>query len=254
MLNSLRREKLREFVEKNGVVTLGQISGLLPDVSLMTIHRDLTYLQEQGLLQKIRGGARYIGAGANEPSFSAREIVNKRQKQLLSEKAVPLLEGVNSIFIDAGTTMMSFARLIPDTTMHIVTTGPNIALELAKKRHSTVELCGGALNKRNLTLSGTAAMEMISHINIDTAFLVASGYGEKCGFTCGKESEAAIKSLVIEKARRAIVLMDTSKVEKLLPYTFARLADIDCLVTEADPEALPEGLILLAGEKHVRLL
>ncbi len=253
-MNSVRREKIRKCVEKNNVVTLEQLTALLPEVSLMTIHRDLNFLEEQGLLQKVRGGARYIGGGASEPAFSAREIVNKRQKQQLSEKAISLLSGINNLFVDAGTTMMAFARLLPDTPMHIVTTSPNIAIELAKKQNPVVDVCGGTLNKQNLTLSGAPAMEMLSRINIDTAFLVASGYTEAGGLTCGKESEAQIKSLIISKARRVIVLMDTSKLDRLLPYTFGRLSDVDYLVTEVAPASLPTELILQAAATSTLLL
>lgn len=242
-MNSMRREKIRAYVEKNNIATLEQLRQLLPEVSLMTIHRDLDYLQEQGLLQKVRGGARYVAGDTHEPAFSAREIVNKQQKLQLSQKAVTLLNGSTSIFIDAGTTTMAFTKLLPDMPLNIVTTGPNIALELAKKRNPVVELCGGTLNKQNLTLSGQAAMETISRINIDTAFLVASGYSGECGFTCGKESEAQIKALVIEKARHVIVLMDMSKMQRLLPYTFARLSDINYFVTEASPRQLPEEFL-----------
>lgn len=253
-MNSVRREKIREYLQKNNVATLEQLCALLPDVSVMTIHRDLNYLQEQGLVQKIRGGARYVDGGASEPAFSAREIVNKRQKQELSRKALAFLSGVNSIFVDAGTTMSAFARLMPDMPVHIVTTGPNIALELAKKRLPVVDLCGGTLNKLNLTLSGSAAIEMLTHINIDTAFLVASGYSDEGGFTCGMESEARIKSLVMEKARRSVILMDTSKLGRLLPYTFGRLGDADCLVTELDPAHLPAGLQKRAADEKISLI
>lgn len=253
-MNSVRREKLREYLEKHNIATISQLSALMPGVSLMTIHRDLNFLQEQGLIQKIRGGARYMGGGASEPAFSAREIVGKSQKQRLSEKAVSLLEGVSSIFIDAGTTMMAFARLLPDCALYIVTTGPNIALELSKKIYPVVDLCGGTLNKLNLTLSGVPALDMISHINIDTAFLAASGYSVKGGFTCGMESEARIKSLVIKRARRAVVLMDSSKLERLLPYTFAELEDVDCLVTELSTDGLPAEIIELAKKANTLII
>lgn len=241
-MNSVRREQICEYVKKNHVATIEQLKTLLPDVSLMTIHRDLNFLQEQGLLLKIRGGARYAAGRANEPAFSAREIVNRSQKQRLSEKAVALLGGVNSAFVDSGTTTAAFARILPDTAMHIVTTGPNIAIELAKKQRIEVDVCGGALNRLNLTISGAPAIEMLSRVNIDTAFLVASGYTGHDGFTCGKESEARIKSLVIEKARCVVMMMDTSKLGNLLPYTFGQLKDVDYLVTESAPQDLPPDL------------
>ena len=253
-MNSVRREKVRTFVEKNGVVTIEQLSAMLPEVSLMTLHCDLNFLQEQGFLQKIRGGAKYVGDGANEPAFAAREIVNKWQKLVLAEKAANFLDGVNSIFIDAGTTMMAFVKTLPDSPFHILTTSPNIALELAKKQFPSIELCGGKLNKSNLTLSGASAIDMLSRVNIDTAFLAPAGYNENTGFTCGRESEARIKSLVIEKARRSIVMMDASKLERLLPYTFAKLPDIDYLVTELEPGKLPQELIKLSSSAGVTLI
>ena len=253
-MNSVRREKARAFVEKNGVVTLGQLSALLPEVSLMTLHRDLDFLQEQGFLQKIRGGAKYIGDGGNEPTFAAREIVNKRQKLVLAEKAAGFLDGVSSIFIDAGTTMMAFAKSLPDLPFHVVTTSPNIALELAKKQFTSIELCGGTLNKSNLALSGNPAALMLKRVNIDTAFLAPAGYSENTGFTCGHENEARIKSLVIEKARRTVLMMDASKLERLLPYTFAKLQDIDYLVMELSPDQLPQKLIELSLSQKVTLI
>lgn len=253
-MNTIRREKIREYLEQKNAATLDELSELLPDVSIMTIHRDLTYLQNQGLVQKVRGGAQYVDGGASEPAFSAREIVNKHQKQEISKKAMPFLYDTNSVFIDAGTTMTSFVRLMPDLPVHIVTTSPNIALELVRKRKPVVDLCGGTLNKLNLTLSGSAAVEMISNVNIDTAFLVASGYSEEGGFTCGIESEARIKSLIIEKARRTVILMDTSKLGRLLPYTFSRLSGIDFLITELDPLKLPEELQICSANENVSLI
>lgn len=253
-MNALRREKLRAFIEANDAVTLGQIAGLLPEVSGMTIHRDLQFLQQQGYVQRARGGARYVHSPAAEPAFAARETVNIAQKRAIAQKAVALLGDTASLFVDAGTTMMAFARLLPDEPRHIVTTGPNIALALADKQHPIVELCGGTLNKANLTLSGGAAAETISHFNIDTAFLVASGYGVDSGFTCGRESEAQLKALVIQKARRAVMLIDTTKLDRLMPYTFAQLDGLDVLVTEKSPQELPEALREAAGRAGVMLI
>ena len=252
-MNGIRREKIREFVELNQIATLNQLSALFPDVSLMTIHRDLSHLQDQGFLVKIRGGARYIANVANEPAFAAREIINKSAKQIIAGKAVAFLAGSSSIFIDAGTTTMALARQMPDIQANVMTTGPNIALELAKKSLITVNLCGGVLNKSNLTLSGDSAVESLSGINIDTAFIVASGYSAHSGFTCGMESEARIKRMVIKKARTSVILMDSSKFDRLLPYTFAVPGDFSCMITNLDPHALPESLLELVQSLRLKV-
>ena len=252
-MNGIRRERIREFVELNQIVTLNQLSTLFPDVSLMTIHRDLSYLQDQGFLVKIRGGARYIANIANEPAFAAREIINKSAKQIIATKSLPFLAGSSSIFIDAGTTMMALAKQMPDIGANVMTTGPNIALELAKKPLITVNLCGGVLNKSNLTLSGDAAIESLTGINIDTAFIVASGYSPQSGFTCGMESEARIKRMIIQKARTSVILMDSSKFDRLLPYTFAVPGDFSCMITDLDPHVLPEPIFELVQSLKLRV-
>lgn len=253
-MNTIRREEMREYIEQEEVVTLDQLTQLFSEVSLMTIHRDLNYLQDQGFLVKIRGGARYIASSASEPAFSAREIVNKEEKKKVAIKAAKLLNGASSVFIDAGTTMMALAREIPNVNLSVTTNGPNIAMELAKNQLITINLCGGVLNKNNFTLSGTTAMESLQNINIDTAFLVASGYDEQSGFTCGLESEADIKQLITEKARTRVMLLDSSKLGRVLPYTFSGLADYDYLITDWKPEKLPEHIQTLAKENNVTLL
>ncbi|MCL2068688.1 MAG: DeoR/GlpR family DNA-binding transcription regulator [Oscillospiraceae bacterium] len=233
-MNTIRREKIRQYVDEHGVATLPQLCVLCPGVSLMTIHRDLSHLEGQGLLVKIRGGARCVSDHSGEPAFAARDIVNRTAKQIIAGKALQFLQGHASVFIDAGTTMMAFARQVPDMQANVVTTGPNIALELAGRPSLAISLCGGMLNKSNLTLSGDAAVESLSHINIDIAFIAAAGYSKGAGFTCGMESEARIKRLVIQKARTRIMMMDSSKLEKLLPYTFADIRDFDRIITDLD--------------------
>lgn len=246
-MNNVRREKLRAFLEANQVVTINQMKEFLPEVSLMTIHRDLDYLQERGLAVKIRGGARYVQGRESEPVFSAREIVNRPAKQRIAKKAVPLLSGSSSIFLDAGTTVLAFARAMPDLSASIVTSGPNIALELCRHKNLGITVCGGTLHKNNLMLTGSAALETLSGINIDIAFLVASGYSSGTGFSCGRESEAEVKRLVTEKARTRVMLLDTSKLGRVFPHTFAHLDQLDAVVTEREPSDLPEEFLKEAG-------
>jgi len=220
----------------------------------MTIHRDLKHLEGQGFLVKIRGGARCVVDHSSEPAFAVREILGQPAKRVIAEKALPLLLSSGSVFIDAGTTMMSFARQIPDMPVNVLTTGPNIALELARHPMVTISLCGGVLNKSNLTLSGNSAMDSLQGINIDTAFIAAAGYSSQTGFTCGMESEARIKKLIIEKARTRIIMIDSSKFERILPYTFANLHNFDYMLTDLDPQELPDILANAVKDLSLRVL
>ena len=48
-----------------------------------------------------------------------------------------------------------------------------------------------------------------------------------------------LKRAVIASARRVIMMMDSSKLNQILPFTFARLPDIDMFITDSKaPESI----------------
>ena len=51
-MNRIRQEKIINYVENKNIATIKELQKLLPDVSLMTIHRDLDALERQGVLAK----------------------------------------------------------------------------------------------------------------------------------------------------------------------------------------------------------
>ena len=94
-------------------------------------------------------------------------------------------------------------------------------------------------------MSGMNAASMIGEVNIDTAFIAASGYSIDNGFTSGSYTESELKREVICKARRTIVLMDSRKVNRVMAFTFASLENVDVLVSDG---ALPAEEQQLAEE------
>ena len=55
-----RREKVLTLLRENGTVMLKELEKLFPEVSSMTLRRDLEYFENLGEAVRIRGGARYI--------------------------------------------------------------------------------------------------------------------------------------------------------------------------------------------------
>lgn len=63
--------------------------------------------------------------------------------------------------------------------------------------------------------------------------MTATGFIKDTGsFTCGSQSEAEVKRAVIKKADNVIMLLDSSKVNKKTPYTFAVLSDVNSMVVD----------------------
>ncbi len=237
-MNILRREKMKNFIRKKGIVSLKELSGVFSGVSLMTIHRDLDFLAKEGFISRIRGGAKYIeSSDKSDTALEPADISNKPQKDIVAQKAVEFVQEGSSIFLDGGTTMLELAKIIPDLYINVMTNGPNIALEIAEKTKPSIVLCGGVLNRKNLSIFGYYTTDMLSKVNIDIAFIAASGYSQEGGFTCGFEEQAKLRRLLIEKARCVIILMDSTKFGKMLPYTFAKMEDVNYLITDRTPSS-----------------
>ena len=253
MLNQIRKQKIAEYINEKGVASIKELNALFPEISVMTIHRDLEKLEKEGIIIRTRGGAisgkRQLSA--SETSLTTRENTNSDAKMMIAKKAISLIEEGNSIFIDAGTTALALAREMPDMKLNIFTTAPNIAVELSQLEHPTIYMCGGMLNKANQAISGSATLKMLEDVNITVAFIGVSGYSSSSHFTCGKEEEKQVKQLVMAKAFKNVILMDDSKYGQVLPFTFGRLEDTDVVVSNGK---LPEEFTVQAEEEGTMIL
>lgn len=226
---------LKEFIDKNGKVTLHELECTFTNVSSMTLRRDLARLEEQNAVLRIPGGALSVNSvlRAKEADFSERINFNTAEKIEIAEKAVALVEPQSCVFIDGGSTTTYFARALPDDNFYVLTNALVIAETILRKEKPTVALLGGDLRKNNFITVGQTCSDYIDKINIQTAVMTATGFIKDIGgFTCGNQAEADVKRHVIKKADFVIMLLDSSKVNKKTPYTFASLSDINCMVVD----------------------
>ncbi|MBR7143274.1 MAG: DeoR/GlpR transcriptional regulator [Clostridia bacterium] len=236
-MSESRRARIREMLNSQPYVSLKQLEAEFPSYSSMTLRRDLEYFEKIGEVIRVRGGARSVKhlSHAQEEVYSRREAENPAAKKSIALQAIRLIEPGRSYFFDSGTSIMNLARILPDERLFVITSGPNIALEIIKKQHPTVSVVGGVLNRDNISLSGNASLHFLDSLNIDIAFIAPTGFSQETGFTCGNSAEAELKKYIMAKARTVVVLMDASKFDRSLPYTFGRSEDVDILLTDRMP-------------------
>lgn len=247
---SIRQEQIREYIEQKNVVTIKELQALFPNVSLMTIHRDLDALERSGYAVKFRGGAKSVRL-TGDPEFNVRMRENNTGKSAMAAKAMELIQPHSAVFLDASTTNLAIAKSLPDINVNIFTTGPSIALELCRLHNPVVTLCCGTINRKNLAVSGQNTLQMLDSVNIDLAFIGVSGCSVEAGFTCGTEADMLVKRKVIQKARTSVVMCGHEKFSCLMPYTFAALSEVDYLISDAP---VPEAVAQAAQQAGVTLL
>ena len=240
----MKRERISEIAElldKRGKLTLKQLGEYFPKVSLMTLRRDLFLLEEEGRIIRVRGGAmsvKDVQKTSGEP-YVKKTAIHSDEKIEIAQKAAGLIDVGASIFIDAGTTALYLAKEMPDVYCNVFTNGLAVATELCKKKNVVVNLLGGPLIKDNLSTASSFSSVYFADTNFELAIISAAAFTPENGFSCESHLEADLFRLIRKKAKFTYMMLDSSKIGKIKPYTFARAEDINVLITDAE---FPEGL------------
>ena len=75
-----RREKIRAVLTEKAFVSYEELFAMFPDVSQMTVRRDIDYFEQRGDAVKVRGGARsmrFITESSDE-AYASRMNENVR--------------------------------------------------------------------------------------------------------------------------------------------------------------------------------
>ncbi len=258
MLND-RQKSILDIIDEQGDVSLNELSQAFSDVSVMTLRRDLLQLEQQGHVLRNKGGAvslkklaEHSQIPGEENEYGLRARANIGAKKIIAEKALKLVRKGCSIYLDAGSTIMALARMLPNEHFNIITNATNVSQEIIERTNTSVVILGGNLNRNTLSVSGPSAIKSIDRINIEMAFMSASAFTLETGFTVSNVYEAELKRKVISKAKKRIMLMDSSKIGKDLMYTLADFQDIDILITEKDK--LPSDIMRVAKAKNIEIL
>ena len=205
----IRRNAIVELVNKYGTVSFSQIKEQFSNVSEMTLRTDLKALDEAKEIVRIHGGAKSVQLVIGTDDYLTRRAVrNIQAKQEIARKALKLIQPDTAIFMDSGSTTTELAKIFPDQSNLIYTTGLSCATELANLTKPVIMLPGGQLNRYSISVYGISAIRELEQVNFHQTFLGVTGYSMKAGFTCGNNEEAMLKRTAIEQAEQVVVLMD----------------------------------------------
>ncbi len=240
-----RQQAILAYLAKHEEASNADLMEAAGSCSVMTQWRDLKELEEDGKIFRYRGGASLIQDGTTgdgrEINFNRRIRQNTGAKESIAQIAASLITPDRSYYLDAGSTIFTLTRFLRDGNYYFVTSAANTAAELAQRMHCEVTLLGGQVNMNTLSCSGEMAEHFLARLSIDIAVMASSGYVLGSSFTSGQLAEASLKKKVIEKAGLTIMLMDSGKLTRRHPFTFASLSDIDLVICDEDiPEAFRE--------------
>lgn len=226
-----REDEIIHLLMENKIVKANDLAGHF-GVSMETIRRDLSALEERHLIRRVHGGAVLNNPVSEEPDYERREIDNFEQKVRIGKRAAQLVEDGDSIIIDIGTTALEFARFLKDKRITVFTNSIKIAYELMQSEMVNTILLGGKVRMGEGTMSGYWAEEMIDCFYVDKLFLGVGALHPEKGLTDYHIEETHLRRHYLKQSRRVIALADYSKIGIHAMNLVCPVKQLDILVTD----------------------
>lgn len=242
-----RQSKILEILANGERASVNVLSKEL-SVSPVTIRQDLGYLEQEGLLKRVHGGA--VLGGSDD--IMSRLGINYEKKILVARTAANLVKDGETIIIEAGSVNALFAKeLLNHSNLTVLTTNLYIAREMRKGKHIQVIVLGGIYQHQSESLVGQVTKSFIEQINFGKAFIGIDGFSPEAGFTCKDMMRAEIAAKIIERSRATYVLTDSSKFGRSELQTICRTEEVDFVITDA---GIPEESRRFLVERGVQVI
>jgi len=220
-----RLSRIVEQLAASGSVGVGDLS-LSLGVSAATVRRDLALLEEQRLLARTHGGAVAHGVLYELP-LRYRSARRQEEKARIARAAAEHVADGAAVGMAGGTTTTEAARALSDRRgLTVVTNSLSIASELAVRPTLKLVVTGGVARPESYELVGPLAEASLGALNLDVVLIGVDGISVAAGLTTHHEVEAHTNRALISRARRVIVIADSSKVGQV---AFARICELACV-------------------------
>lgn len=206
----------------------------LINVSEDTLRRDVNELAEEGQVIRIKGGVMSAAYHfAHESQFSLRP-----QKEIIANKALPLLKNEMIVLIDGDATINELIKKIPDTLQAtFITVNLLSAVELLNKPNIKTIIIGGQVSTHTQMTTSGEVFQYLHNIKADLCLLGAQAIDANGGLTTSDWDTFQVKKAMITAAGKVAVLASAEKLNSVMHMRIADTGSIDYLITDLAPDS-----------------
>lgn len=235
MIGFERRQNILRILAENPGIRVTELASQL-EVSEGTIRNDLTTLEEQQQVRRVRGGAVLVDQETELNGLN--QVANAEAKQRIARWAAEMIEDGDVVFFDASTTVQFMVPHLKEyKRLTIVTNGLETARQIARTTTHTTILVGGMVNRSGNATMSLIGLDMLKNLHIQTAYVSCVGFDLKAGLTERYIEEAQLKEAMLTSIPRIVALVGSNKIGALGTLPFATPERIAHFFTDSDVSA-----------------
>ena len=222
-----RKKDIFDILCEKKRISVSELSKMLY-VCEMTIRRDLSEMEKEGLIKRYRGGAIYIEG--TELPITRRMYLSEDEKKILAKKAEIYLADNTTVFIDSSSTCHYIIPHIKKfNNIKIVTNSIN-ALLSAAKLHIPCFLIGGEYYEQDMCFVGSVSEQYAKNINVDMAFFTTKGLSKDGIISDTDLGQTMVRYSIMKNAKKSIFLFEKEKIGKKYLHTLCRADTVDLII------------------------
>lgn len=235
-----RASQIIEYLKVHKKATIGELAKAL-FASESTVRRDLTEMQEAGLVARYHGGAILL-EGVGEVSIFARAEKDAESKNRCADLAIKHLSpfsAFNTIFIDNSSTCLALAKKLDFANKTVITNGLQVALALSQKPDIQLIIPGGVVNASTSAIMGSLTIRALDMFNIDLMLSSCAGIDDCCANELSLET-AQLKQVALSKSRYKMLVVTENKFSINSSHRVLPLNQYDTVITDASDELIKQ--------------
>ena len=234
---SERQNEILKIIGENTYVSVNELSRRT-FTSPSSIRRDLTRLENLGLVNRSYGGASLPEINGRVAGFYNRLTKSIKEKRLIAQKASALLKSGQSILLDSSTTASFMIPYIAKIDSAVVFTN-NLEIAVSAIKQGICTHCvGGSSINGSVSLGGSQAYKALADISVDIMFFSSQSLSIDGMISDSTEEENYVRSVMLERANKTVFLCDSTKFNTKSLYTLTSLDCIDYVVFDKDFDEL----------------
>ena len=235
--NYERQQLLIRLLDRRGRLTVVQICQEF-DISEATARRDLGILAQQGLIQRVHGGAIPVRKADPELPMLERSHELSEEKSQIGRAAASLVGVGETVFLGSGSTVLEVARHLEGRKITVITNSLPVITLLAQKSNITLISLGGMLRDSELSFIGHITEQAMSELRADKVIIGVHSISLEHGLTNDYVPETQTDRAIIHIGNQVILVADHSKWGTVSTAFLAPLSIVHTLVTDqvTDPE------------------